>query len=101
MLGLVGLVLGGYISVILTLLFVKLKKGISVVESLEQTISEKFKDKREIINEMSILEAKKHYIRLKAEILGLVKEASPILTKCINDAIAGNKGSSTYREGRF
>jgi len=96
----VGIVLGVYIAVLLTILVMKLNKGIQQVQSLNNIISTKLKTKYEIINEMSIKEAKIKYIRARAIIFELIEEAGPLITNMIAKALGGKSGSSDgYREG--
>ena len=94
----IGLFVGIYIAVLLTLLIYKLKDGISQIQQLNQVISEKLKTKYEIVNEMSTLEAKKKYIRLKAVIAEILGYLRPDLVEIISTALGGKKGNS-YREG--
>ncbi|NNJ45271.1 MAG: hypothetical protein HKP62_04565 [Sulfurovum sp.] len=99
--GLVGIILV-YIAVILTVFVVKAKGMITTVDNLRETISEKLKTKEEIVNSMSVLEAKKTYIRFKSEIYNMIDEAGPIFAKWIAKALGGDKKSSGgYREGRM
>ena len=88
-----------YISVLLTIFVVKFKIGVREITSLNQTINEKFKTKYELVNELSITEAHKKYIRFKSVIFEILEEASPIISNAISVALGGKKGSSGYREG--
>jgi len=98
MLGIIGLVIVGYIAVLLTILILKLNNGIQEIKSLNQIISTKLKTKYEIINEMSITEARIKYIRAKSIIFEIIEEAGPLFTNMIAKALGG-KSSGGYREG--
>lgn len=89
-----------YIAVILTVIALKLSKGINQIQLLNQTITDKLKTKYEIVNGMSITEAKKKYIRLKATIFEILEEASPIISNAIAKALGGKSTGTSYRDGR-
>ena len=100
MLEIIGLGIGFYIAVLFTVLLFRLNSGIQQVKSLKQVISDKLKSKQEIVNGMSVREAKILYIRVKAIIFEILEEASPIISNAIAVALGGKKSSSGYREGR-
>ena len=94
----IGLAVLIYIGVLLTLLVLKLKDGITEVQSLKQVISDKLKTKYEIVDSMTTVEAQKKYIRFKSVIFEIIEEASPLFTNMIAKALGG-KSSGGYREG--
>jgi hypothetical protein len=98
--GIIGLVIGLYIAVVLTILVIKLKDGIEQIQSLKQIISDKLKTKYEIVNEMTVLEAKKTYVRAKSIILEMLTDTENFWINVIGKAMGGKGGSSGYREGR-
>ena len=98
MLNILIIIIGIYISTLLTILLLRLKVGLQELQKLNKTITEKLKTKYEIINEMSVLEAKKKYIRAKSLIFEIIEEAGPLISNMISVALGGKKGGG-YREG--
>ena len=98
MIQIIGLVLLGYIAVLLTIFVFKMRDGIAEIKSLKQVISDKLKTKYEIVGNLSILEAQKKYIRFKSIVFEIIEEAGPLISNMIGVALGGKKGGG-YREG--
>ena len=98
MIQIIGLILLGYIAVLLTIFVFKIRDGIKEIQSLKQVISDKLKTKYEIVGNLSILEAQKKYIRFKSIIFEIIEEAGPLFSNMISVALGGKKGGG-YREG--
>lgn len=85
---------------IFLLLFNLLKEFRNFQRRVEQVISEKLKSKLEVINEMSVVEARKWDIRLQQQLFEWMESFATIIANKVGVMLGGKK-TSGYREGVF